>query len=99
MHVLQVAPAELEALLLSHSEILDAAVIPFQDDEAGEVPIAFVVQTPNNCLTEEDVKRFVADQVAAYKRLKRVVFVNSIPKSTSGKLLRRVLVEKVRSRM
>ncbi|KAL4591580.1 hypothetical protein LXL04_004549 [Taraxacum kok-saghyz] len=95
----QVAPAELEAVLISHSEILDAAVVPFPDDESGEIPIAFVVQSSKGCLKEEDVKRFVDEQVAPYKRLRRVIFVNNIPKSASGKLLRRVLVQDIRSRM
>eukprot|EP01018_Ginkgo_biloba_P033589 Gb_14620 [translate_table: standard] len=95
----QVAPAELEALLLAHPEILDAGVIPLSDPEAGEVPIAYVVRSLGSSLTEHEVVEHVAKQVAPFKRLRRIFFVDSIPKSSSGKILRRELVQKVRSKL
>lgn len=88
----QVAPAELEELLLSNPEITDAAVIPYPDKEAGQVPMSFVVRKPGSNLSEEDVKKFVAKQVSPYKKIRRVAFVTSIPKSPSGKILRKDLI-------
>ena len=94
----QVAPAELEAILLTHPSVADAAVIPSPDDEAGEVPKAFVVVKDGYGMTEDEVLAFVASQVAPYKKVRRVEFVPQIPKSPSGKILRRLLVARERER-
>jgi acyl-CoA synthetase (AMP-forming)/AMP-acid ligase II len=91
----QIAPAELEALLLTHPAIADAAVIPLPDEEAGEVPKAFVVAS--DPIAPDDVIRFVAEQVAPYKKVRAVEIVGEIPKSPSGKILRRVLIERERT--
>jgi acyl-CoA synthetase (AMP-forming)/AMP-acid ligase II len=86
---MQVAPAELEALLLTHPAIADAAVVPLKDDEAGEIPRAFIVLKGQ--VTADEVIAFVAERVAAYKKIRRVDFIDAIPKSPSGKILRRLL--------
>jgi acyl-CoA synthetase (AMP-forming)/AMP-acid ligase II len=93
---LQVAPAELEALLLTHAAVADAAVIPVPDEEAGEIPKAFVVKRGE--VTEEEIKAFVASRVAPYKKVRIVEIVDQIPKSPSGKILRRILVERERQK-
>lgn len=91
----QVPPAELEALLVSHPSIADAAVVPQKDEVAGEVPVAFVVRSEGFELTEDAVKEFVAKQVVFYKKLHKVYFVHAIPKSPSGKILRKELRAKL----
>jgi acyl-CoA synthetase (AMP-forming)/AMP-acid ligase II len=92
----QVPPAELEAILLTHPCVADAAVIPCPDDEAGELPKAFIVlRAPAGA---EAILEFVSERVAPYKKVRFVEFIDKIPKSASGKILRRVLVERERAR-
>jgi acyl-CoA synthetase (AMP-forming)/AMP-acid ligase II len=93
---LQVAPAELEAVILGHPAIADAAVIGIGDEEAGEVPKAFVVCKGE--ITAEALLAYVAERVAPHKRIRAVEFTQQLPKSATGKLLRRVLIERERNR-
>jgi 4-coumarate--CoA ligase len=87
----QVPPAELEALIVTHPAVADVAVIGIPDDEAGELPKAFVVLKPGAELAAADLQAFVAAEVASYKQIRMVEFVTEIPKSPSGKILRRLL--------
>ena len=87
----QVAPAELEALLLTHPSVGDAAVIGIPDEEAGEIPRAFVVLKPGHEVEADEITTFTRDRVATYKVINDVVFIEAIPKSASGKILRRML--------
>ncbi|MFF3754564.1 4-coumarate--CoA ligase family protein [Streptomyces sp. NPDC002018] len=91
-HGFQVAPADLEALLLTHDAIADAAVIGVLDEDGDEVPKAYIVRRPGAAaLTEGEVRAFVAERVAPYKKVRRVEFVASVPRAASGKILRREL--------
>lgn len=95
----QVPPAEIEALLLTHPKIKDAAVIGKPDEECGELPLAFVVKQLNAVLSEDDVIKFVAEHASPAKRLRGgVIFVEDIPKNPSGKILRRILREMLKTR-
>ncbi|MFR9805958.1 AMP-binding protein [Pseudonocardia sp. RS010] len=87
----QVPPAELEAVLLTHTGIADAAVIGVLDAEGEEVPKAFVVRQQGVTLTADDVMAHVAERLAPYKKVRVVEFVDAIPKSASGKILRKDL--------
>ncbi|KAL2492273.1 4-coumarate--CoA ligase-like 9 [Abeliophyllum distichum] len=88
----QVPPAELEHLLQSIPEIDDAAVIPYPDEEAGQIPMAYVVRKPRSSITGAQIMNLIAKQVAPYKKIRRVVFINSIPKTPAGKILRKELI-------
>jgi len=89
----QVPPAELEALLLSHPKVADAAVIGIPDDEAGEIPKGFVVLKDPSA-TPEELMGYVAEKVAPHKKIRQLEIVDEIPKSASGKILRRVLKDR-----
>jgi acyl-CoA synthetase (AMP-forming)/AMP-acid ligase II len=95
----QVAPAELEGLLQSHEAVADAAVIPSPDDEAGEVPKAFVVLKAGSTATAEEIMLHVTEQVAPHKKIRRLEFIDLIPRAASGKILRRELVELERKKL
>lgn len=94
----QVPPAELEGLLLEHPAVADAAVIGKPDIEAGEVPKAFIVLKKGAHASAEELMGFVASKVATFKHIREVEFLEAIPKTPSGKILRRVLVEQERAR-
>lgn len=87
----QVAPAELEALLLTHPLIADAAVVGALDDDGQEVPKAFVVLAQDARLEADAVMAFVAEHVAPQKKVRQVAFIDVVPKSSSGKILRKDL--------
>ncbi len=93
----QVAPAELEALIVTHPAVADVAVIGVADLEAGEVPKAYVVLKPDQQANATDIQQFVKGHVASYKQIRMVEFVESIPKSASGKILRRFLRDQANS--
>jgi len=91
----QVAPAEIEALLITHPGIADVAVVGSPDVDAGEVPKAFVVAGGD--VSADEIMGFVAERVAPYKKVRKVEFVSEIPKAASGKILRRDLIARERS--
>ncbi|SDF69198.1 4-coumarate--CoA ligase family protein [Klenkia brasiliensis] len=88
----QVAPAELEAVLIAHPGIADAAVIGVKDEESGEeLPKAFLVRAPGSAITEDEVKAYMAEKVAPHKKIRIVEFIEQVPKSAAGKILRKEL--------
>jgi acyl-CoA synthetase (AMP-forming)/AMP-acid ligase II len=94
----QVAPAELEAILHEHPAVQDAAVIPKPHLEGGEIPKAFVVLREGFQASPEELMAFVAEKVAPYKKIREVEYMTEIPKTLSGKILRRDLIEQERAK-
>jgi acyl-CoA synthetase (AMP-forming)/AMP-acid ligase II len=94
----QVAPAELEAVLHEHPAVLDAAVVPKPHLEGGEIPKAFVVLREGFQASPEELMAFVAEKVAPYKKIRELEFLTEIPKTASGKILRRDLIERERGK-
>lgn len=94
----QIAPSELEGVLLQHPTVRDVAVVPSPDTQNGEVPKAFVVRQPGATVVGEELMAYVSAQVAPYKKVRQIEFVDAIPKSASGKILRRALIASERQR-
>ena len=87
----QVAPAELEALLITHPKVADVAVIGIPDDEAGELPKAFITVPPGESVTLEEIQSLVSENLVSYKQIRSLEVIDAIPKSASGKILRKDL--------
>ena len=87
----QVAPAELEALIITHPKVVDVAVIGVPDDEAGEAPKAFVTAAPGQTVTLEEIQALVSEHLVSYKQIRELEVTEAIPKSAAGKILRKEL--------
>lgn len=94
-----IAPAEIEALLFEHPAVADVAVIGKPDEEAGEVPKAFVVKKADHDVTADELLAFATGRLAGYKTLREVEFVDMIPKNPSGKILRRILKDQEKQKL
>ncbi|KAI3499540.1 hypothetical protein L1887_35343 [Cichorium endivia] len=94
----QVAPAELERYLQAIPEVADAAVVPYPDEDAGQIPMAYIVRRPGSKINEAQIMEIIAKKVSPYKKIRKVAFINAIPKTPAGKILRRELVKHALSR-
>lgn len=91
VNAFQVAPAEVEAVLLAHREVVDAAVFGVPDDATGEAVIAAVVLAAESTVAADDLRAHVAESLAPYKRAREVLILDELPRLPSGKVLRREL--------
>ncbi|MGK0276384.1 MAG: acyl-CoA synthetase (AMP-forming)/AMP-acid ligase II [Ilumatobacter sp.] len=87
----QVAPAELEALIITHPKVADVAVIGIPDDEAGEIPKAFITPVEGETVTLEEIQELVGAHLVSYKQVRQIEVIEAIPKSAAGKILRKEL--------
>jgi acyl-CoA synthetase (AMP-forming)/AMP-acid ligase II len=87
----QVAPAELEALIITHPKVADVAVIGIPDDEAGEIPKAFIAPVEGETVTLEEIQELVSAHLVSYKQVRQIELIEAIPKSAAGKILRKEL--------
>jgi acyl-CoA synthetase (AMP-forming)/AMP-acid ligase II len=87
----QVAPAELEALIITHPKVADVAVIGIPDDEAGEIPKAFITPVEGETVTLEEIQELVGAHLVSYKQVRQIEVIAAIPKSAAGKILRKEL--------
>jgi acyl-coenzyme A synthetase/AMP-(fatty) acid ligase len=85
--------------LHQHPAVLDAAVIPKPDEAGGEIPKACVVLRPEKQASAEELMTFIAGKVAPYKKIREVEFMDAIPKTLSGKILRRDLIQREKERL
>lgn len=86
-------------MLLQHPKVEDTAVIGMPSKTLGEAPLAYIVQRPDVDLTEDEIKTYVSERLAKYKQLGGVVFTDALPKSASGKLLKRILWEDMKKKI
>ena len=93
-----IGPAEVEAVLCEHPAVADAGVIGKPDEEAGEIPKAFVQLRAGATATADELIAFVKSRIADYKRVREVEFIEKVPRTASGKILRRELLEKERAK-
>src|SRR5947208_1464703 len=93
-----VGPAEVEAVLCEHPAVADAGVIGKASEEAGEIPKAFVQLRPNAQATADELIAFVKERIADYKRVREIEFIDKVPRTASGKILRRELAERERAK-
>ena len=91
-----VYPRELEEILFEHAKVAHCAVVGKKDEKGGEIPVAFIQLKPDTQAAPEEIMDFVNEKVAKYKHIRQVLFIDEIPVSGSGKVLKRELRERLK---